>query len=457
MNSKISFDGLPNEKQEMFFQSRTKYTAYGGSRGGGKSWAVRRKLVMMSFRYSGLSSLIIRRTLPELRENHVKPLRAELLASNAVTFNETHKCFYFKNGSVISLGYCDSEGDVLRYQGQEYDVIALDEATQLTEYQFNIFKACLRGANQFPKRIYITCNPGGVGHSWVKRLFIDKEYRDGENMDEYKFIPASVYDNKILLENNPDYLNQLESLPHDLREAWLYGKWDIFAGQYFKEFEHGLHTVEPINPDEKAIHYVAMDYGLDMFAALFIAIGKNGTAYVYDEIHEPELIVSEAAGRITAKVKENGFKINTYLAPPDLWSRQKDSGKSINELFAENGVYLTRTSSGREEGWLALKEWIKPCEAENEQGEIKRYSKMTISRRCTHLIKYLPLLMHDNENLTDVSTKPHHITHAPDALRYFAVYKNAVGTGGKSEQSTRLVPLGKKKNKHEYNQREFLI
>ena len=450
MSNKIILDGCPNEKQMLFFKSRAKYTAYGGSRGGGKSWAVRRKLVMMSFRYSGLKSLIIRRTLPELRENHVKPLKEELLSSKAVVYNETHKCFYFKNGSAISLGYCDNESDVLRYQGQEYDIIALDEATQLSEYQFNIFKACLRGTNQFPKRIYITCNPGGVGHSWVKRLFIDREYRKGENMDEYEFIPASVYDNKILLKNNPDYLNQLESLPHDLREAWLYGKWDVFAGQYFKEFEYNLHTVEPVKPDEKAVHYVSMDYGLDMFAALFTAIDKDGGAYVYDEIHEPELIVSEAADMLTAKVRQNGFKINAFLAPPDLWSRQKDSGKSINELFMENGVYLTKTSSAREEGWLALKEWLKPCfetqiNLDLEDSEIKRRSKMMISRKCTHLIKHLPLLMHDDESLTDVSTKPHHITHAPDALRYFAVYKNAVGKVEKSGQTTRLVPIRKKK------------
>lgn len=437
----VVLSGTPNEKQEIFFKSKAKYTAYGGARGGGKSWAVRRKLLMMAFRYPGLKCLIIRRTLPELNENHVKPLKSELFETKIVTYSETQKYFCFKNGSSINLGYCDSESDVLRYQGQEYDIIALDEATQLTEYQFNIFKACLRGANSFPKRIYITCNPGGVGHSWVKRLFIDREYRDGENPADYKFIPASVYDNAILLKNNPDYLSQLKSLPHELREAWLHGKWNVFAGQYFKEFDYDLHTVEPVKPNENAACYVAIDYGLDMFAAVFVALDKDRNAYVYDEIHESELIVSEAAKRLIEKVNEYGQKISVYIAPSDLWSRQKDSGKSICDLFGESGIYLTKLAAGRVESWLALKEWMKPRRmSDGESMEKARgYSKMTISRKCTNLIRCLPLLMHDETNLTDAATKPHHITHAPDALRYFAVYNSAAYKESRAEKKVKLL------------------
>ena len=102
-------------------------------------------------------------------------MRCLLYTSGIATFKESEKRFYFKNGSSIIFGYCATEGDVLQYQGQEYDVIFIDEATQFTEFQFSTLTACLRGANDFPKRMYLTCNPGGVGHAWVKRLFVDRE------------------------------------------------------------------------------------------------------------------------------------------------------------------------------------------------------------------------------------------------------------------------------------------
>lgn len=102
-----------------------------------------------------------------------------MLAGTARYVDKT-KEFQFPNGSIIKLGYCQSESDVLQYQGQEYDIIFLDEATQFTEYQFETLTACLRGANDFPKRMYLTCNPGGIGHEWVKRLFVSKRYRQNE-------------------------------------------------------------------------------------------------------------------------------------------------------------------------------------------------------------------------------------------------------------------------------------
>ena len=244
----IVLHGRPNEKQKRFFESRARYTAYGGSRGGGKSWALRRKLILLALHYPGIRMILIRRSYPELRENHLYPLREEL--GDIVAYRELEKCFVFPNGSRILLGYMDAERDVLRYQGQEFDIIALDEATQLTEYQFTTLKACLRGANGFPKRMYLTCNPGGTGHAWVKRLFIDRVYNEGENPTDYCFIPARVYDNKVLTGSDPEYVNALKSLPPALRKAWLDGDWNVFDGQYFTEFRQDVHVIEPfeINP-----------------------------------------------------------------------------------------------------------------------------------------------------------------------------------------------------------------
>lgn len=407
---KLSLKGYPQEKQLKFFSAKEKYVAYGGARGGGKSWALRRKMILMCLRYHGLSVLIVRKSYAELRENHIRPMCAELC--DVADYIDSRKTFEFKNGSHIKMGYCDSESDVDRYQGQEFDIIALDEATQLTEYQFQTFKGCLRGANSFPKRIYITCNPGGVGHGWVKRLFIDREYREGENGEDYSFIPASVYDNEALLSLDPDYVNRLKSLPPALRDAWLYGKWDAFAGQFFPEFDMSLHTVEEYAVPPEWQRYCAIDYGLDMLAAVFVALTPDGNAVVYDEVYEKDLIVSEAAKRI----KEKSEGVCQFIAPSDLWSRQKDSGKSIYELFCENGVYLTKISPERVQSFLCLKEWLKPLSDENG----KRKSRMVIFRRCANLIRCLPQLLHDPQKPGDASTKPHEITHAPDALRYFA-------------------------------------
>ena len=409
---KLQLRGKPQEKQRQFFEATEKYIAYGGARGGGKSWALRRKIILMCLNYEGLCVLIVRRSYPELRENHIRPMKSELCL--VADYVESRKSFEFKNGSVIKLGYCDNESDVDRYQGQEFDIIALDEATQLTEYQFQTFKACLRGANDFPKRMYITCNPGGVGHGWVKRLFIDREYRAFENPDDYRFIPASVYDNKALLSHDPDYLTRLESLPQDLKDAWLFGKWDAFAGQFFSEFDMALHTIDPVFPDEKSTKYCAIDYGLDMLAAVFVAVDEKGRAVVYDEIYKSGLVVSSAAELI----KEKMAGVCQIIAPSDLWSRQKDSGKSIYELFCENGVYLTKISPDRVQGWMCLKEWLLPT------GDGKdKDCMMKICRNCTNLIRTLPQLLHDTKRPGDAATQPHEITHAPDALRYFASFR----------------------------------
>ena len=417
----VVFDMKPSEKQKEFLLSKAKYTAYGGARGGGKSWALRYKLLLLCLRYAGIRTVIIRRTFPELRENHVGALYELAVKTGLAEYSETHKVFRFINGSQIKLGYLDSETDLLQYQGQEFDIIAIDEATQLYERAFTVLAASLRGANSFPKRMYLTCNPGGVGHGWVKRLFIDKAYREGENPEDYCFIPALVYDNASLIKSNPDYVKQLEMLPKDLRRAWLLGEWDVFAGQFFTEFDeriHSAHLTLPKNTEK----YCALDYGLDMLAALFIAVDENGRAYVYDEIYESGLIVSEAAEKIRRKSEGD----TVFIAPADLWSRQKDSGRSIAELFAEGGVYLTRLCPERISGWLALKEWLKP----DENGR----AMMQIDVKCKNLLRTLPLLMHDARRQGDAATEPHEITHAPDALRYFASFRvcSASGQEGKS-------------------------
>lgn len=442
----VTFDA-PQEKQQLFFDARQRYICYGGARGGGKSWCVQHKAILMAARYAGIRILLLRRTFPELRENHIRPMR-RLLApmGKAVQYRSSDKTIEFTNGSVIVFGYCDGEGDVDQYQGQEYDVIFMDEATHFTEYQYSTLTACLRGVNDFPKRMYLTCNPGGVGHAWVKRLFIDREFHGDENPEDYVFIPAKVTDNAILMEKDPGYVKRLDNLPPGLREAWRDGKWDVFLGQYFTEWDREKHVIEAFQPPEWWRWYVTIDYGLDMLAALLIGVSDTGEAYVVGEAYEGRdlgeghdgLIVSEAAEAV--KELAGNHTVTAYLAPPDLWNARQETGKSVADIFAEHGVYLTKTSNDRVDGWLAVKEWLKvrPC----EDGEAR--PRLRFFPNCRNIIRTLPLLQYDEKRANDVRSEPHELTHAPDALRGFCVHWTV---GGAEPAAPRRVKLIDKMNR----------
>lgn len=415
---------VPNlyPKQEDFCKSKAKYTCYGGARGGGKSFVARIKAILLALFYPGIQILLLRRTYAELYKNHVLPLQQELRSKRKdkiATWNTQDKIFTFPNGSRIILGYCDSEADVLQYQGQAYEAIFLEEATHFTEFQFNCLKECNRLSGQCKKqvkpRMYLTCNPGGVGHSWVKRLFIDKEYIEDEKAEDYVFIQALVFENEYLMTKDPDYVNALKSLPEDRRRAMLYGEWDVYEGQFFPEFKRNVHVCEPFAIPKDWHIYFVMDYGLDMLAGYWIAVDYNNNAYIFREIYQSNLLVSEARDKIKEMTNEN---IYAYLAPPDLWNRHKETGKSTADIFAEGGIYLYKTNNDRVQGWLQVKEWLKVFK--DEQGYDT--SRLKIFSTCKNLIRCLPQLQHDDKKVGDVANEPHEITHGPDAIRGFCVY-----------------------------------
>ena len=423
---RIVISGVPSPKQKEFFDSRAKYTAYGGARGGGKSWALRRKLVGLCLNYPGIRCLLIRRSYSELRSNHLMPFLSEYGA--LVTYRDAEKSICFENGSRIILGYCAHESDVLRYQGQEYDIVAIDEATQLTEYQFSIFKACLRGMNNFPKRIYLTCNPGGIGHSWVKRLFLDRDFRAGENPDDYKFIRALVYDNEELLKFDPSYVDQLRALPERLRAAWLEGSWDAFEGQFFSEFSEELHVIDAVSiPKYNKRRFIAFDYGFDRLAVLLLSVGETGELYVERELCRSGLTLGEAARAITSFV--SGIDIDYAVASPDLWNRRQDSGKSGFEIMS--AVWgmppMVCADDRRIPGWRVLKDYLSTASGE---------PRLHISSACEELIHCMQSLVCDKNRAEDASGVPHSITHAPEALRYAVMsrFESFGTTNGEDEQ-----------------------
>ncbi len=397
--------GKPNKKQAEFFRSTSKFTAYGGARGGGKSWALRRKLILLCLRYPGIHCLIIRRTLKDLSDNHVQPLLNEI--GKYVTYSAGARVLRFKNGSRIDLGYLACDADTSHYQGQEYDIIAIDEATQISEFQFAALKGCLRGVGNYPRRMYLTCNPGGIGHAWVKRLFVDRDFREDEKPEEYRFIRASVHDNEVLCERDPEYVSMLKTLPEKLRAAWLDGRWDLYEGQFFPEFSRERHVVTPRELETRR-YFAAFDYGFDRFALLILAV-VGDTLYVTREVCKSNLTLSMAGEELASVVREErerGHDIPYAVASPDLWNRRQDTGYSGVEVITRvSGTpSLMRADNRRIPGWRALRERLA--------------DKLYIFSTCEELIRCMEALQFDKNTVEDAADQPHEVTHAPEALRY---------------------------------------
>ena len=400
-------------RQLEFIRSTAFETLFGGAAGGGKSYAQLIDALIFALQYPGSKQLVLRRTFPELKRSLIQ-VSLSLYPTSIATYGETSHRWKFVNGSVIEFGSCDSENDVTKYQSAEYDVIRFDELTHFTKFQFTYLLSRGRGVNGYPKQVKSSTNPGGVGHGWVKARYIDCLV-PGEEKDGRLFLPARVQDNAFLMKNDPDYVHRLELLDERSRKALLYGRWDLFEGQYFGEFSTELHVCVPPDPlPSWWKRYLAIDYGLDMLAALWIALAPDGTAWVYREVYRSGLIISEAAEAI--RTAEVGEHIDQRLAPPDLFNRRQETGRSAIDIFADAGLYFDRAMGERVAGWYAVKEYLRPFD--DEQGICT--AKLKISPVCKNLIRTLPLLTTDPANPNDTANTPHEYTHAPDALRYFA-------------------------------------
>ena len=403
------------KKQKEFIDSTESEVLFGGAAGGGKSYGQAVDALIFALKYPGSKQLILRRTFSELDKSLIRTTLS-LYPREIYSFNSSNHTGRFKNGSLIDFGYCAAESDVYQYQSAEYDVIRFDELTHFTESQYVYLISRVRGANSFPKQVKSSTNPGGVGHGWVKARFVDPSPAGrrfvGEDGMERIFIPSLLSDNRFLREGDPDYEKRLLALPEREKKALLYGDWNIFEGQYFTEFNPKIHVIEPFEIPAGWRKYRTIDYGLDRLACLWIATAPDGISYVYREFCKSNLTISQAAEEICRRTPP-GEDIYATLAPPDLWSRSQETGKSKAVLFLEFGLNFTKTSNDRECGWLAVKELL--IAGEGRQS-------IRIFSSCTEIIKCLPALTVDKLRPTDCSTEPHEITHAPDALRGFAIY-----------------------------------
>ena len=411
---RINLDITP--KQHSFITAEPTEVLFGGAAGGGKSYAQVIDALLFALKYAGSKQLILRRTFAELDKSIIRTVLA-MYPRGIFTFNSSSHTGKFNNGSIIDFGYLANENDVYQYQSAEYDVVRFDELTHFTENQYIYLISRVRGANNFPKRVKSSTNPGGVGHVWVKKRFIEPAPPNTEFVGEDGvtkiFIPSLLDENYFLMETDPNYKKRLLALPDKERKALLYGDWNIFEGQYFDEFDEKVHVCEPFEIPKHWRRYRAIDYGLDMLAGVYVAVNSLGQAFVYREVGKSNLPISSAAQCIIdASERDEEFYLT--LAPPDLWNRSQETGQSKATIFGDAGLYLTKSNNDREAGWLAIKELLK-LDANGEP-------RLKIFSTCRGLIKDLPALIRDDKRPTDCSIEPHEITHRPDALRYFAVF-----------------------------------
>ena len=440
--------GRAQPKQTLFLRDKHRHIAYGGARGGGKSWAVRTKAKLLAFRYPGIKILIVRKTYKELQNNHIEQLTAEL--AGFAKYNRSDKMFRFPNGSTISFGYCANEGDLGQYQGAEYDVVFIDEAGQLQESWIRKINLCVRGTNGFPKRTYYTLNPGGPGHAYFKRVFVDRNFNPDERPDDYFFIQAQVEDNKALMDTLPDYLRELENLPPTLRAAWKDGRWDVYEGQFFEDFrddpEHykdrrWTHVIEPFEIPDGWTICRSYDFGYGKpFSCAWWAVDYDGTIYRIMELYGCTRTPNEGVKWTPDKQFEEIHKTEMQhpwlkgkniigVADPAIWDASR--GESVADTAARYGVFFTPGDNERIAGWMQCHYRL--------QFDEDGYPRMYVFNTCRAFIRTVPTLIYDEHRAEDLDTKME--DHVADEWRYFCMSRPIKPIRAVKEQRILFDPL----------------
>lgn len=430
--------------------------------------------------HSGIKVMIVRRSYPELTENHIKPLKALLKVGDKdsiARYNDSKKEMSFKNGSVILFRYCSSDKDLDYFQGTEADILFIDEATQFSEYQLKVMVACVRGTNNFPKRIYYTCNPSGQGMAYIKRIFIDRKFEAGENPEDYVFIKSLVTDNVDLMRENPDYIKQLEALPPKLRMAWLEGRWDVFEGAFFEEFRatpdlqrcyeldvdeeramtEGIftHVIKPFPIPSDWKIYRSYDWGYGKpFSCGWWAVDYDGVAYrileLYGCTQTPNEGVKWSNKEQMDKIAEierehpwlKGKKIRG-VADPSIWDGSH--GISCAEEADKHGLWFEKGINDRIAGWMQVHERLRF----DENGKAMMY----FFENCKAIIRCMPLMMYDEHKPEDLDTDLE--DHCLDEARYFCMMRPIAPRIIEEKQNPLYDPLNQFAEDNKYNRAIF--
>ena len=412
-NSFVAF--MPNEgPQTDFLAAGEKDVLYGGAAGGGKSFAM---LIdpLRSCHMKGHRALILRRSMPELRELIDKSRELYPRAFPGTKFREVEKIWNFPSGAKIEFGFLEKDADVYRYQGQAYSWIGFDEITHLpTEFGWNYLASRLRTTD--PKiKTYLRCtaNPGGVGAHWVRKRYLEPTDPNksfiGEDGLTRKFIPARLMDNPYLAQDG-EYERMLLSLPPIQRKQLLEGNWEVNEGAAFVEFDPSVHVVTPF---ELPLHWErvkGIDYGYaSESCCLWAAVDpQDKTLIIYRELYKKGL-TGEALGQMITEYEQQEYRSVPGVLDTSAWARTGYTGPTIGEALTKSGHKLRRADKNRIAGKVQIHEYLKQLNVETRP-------RLQIFNTCPNLIKELQGMPLSKTNPEDVDT--HAQDHAYDALRY---------------------------------------
>jgi phage terminase large subunit len=369
--------------------------ALGGARGGGKSHASFAQLLLDDCqRAAGVKGLFLRKIGKAARESF-EDLRLRVLTRTAHQYKRQEGVVEFPNGSRVVLGHFKDERDIDNYLGIEYDVIVLEEATTLTWEKFTRLRGSLRSSRpDWRPRMYLTTNPGGVGHAWFKRVFVEP-YRF-QRQGETRFIPATVDDNPTV---NPEYRQYLDGLTGWLKRAWRYGDWDIAAGQFFTTWRADVHVEAPLERAPAHWRYwMALDYGFTHYTAAYL-FGQDGDGMIHTLAEHAERRWlperhAQAIHAMLARLELTTRDLYQFVAGADVFSKGKD-GRSVAEQYEEHGIYLSQANDDRISGAAQVLRMLGDVDAGIGP-------RVLVASTCARLIECLPALEHDPHRPEDV-------------------------------------------------------
>ncbi|MDB5541603.1 MAG: hypothetical protein JWQ89_3330 [Devosia sp.] len=401
----------PRQKEFLNATRDHEYTLFGGAAGPGKSYILRWWLVDLLLKWAAAGHVGVRVGLfcedyPALRDRHLSKVRTDFPAWLG-RLNETQHEFRLHphyGGGVLAFRNLDRPE---KYQSVEFAAIAVDELTQNQRETFDVLRARKRWPGITFSPFAAATNPGGIGHVWVKQLWVDRDFSgDDSRLDpsSFAFVPARAGDNPALPES---YISTLNTLPEKLRKAFLLGDWNIFVGQFFDEWDSSLHVVKPFAIPKEWPRWCGIDYGnAAPMCCLWLARAPDRTIYVYRELYVTRYTDVQQARAILELSK--GERILWRYADPSMWSREPN-GVSIAQAYTDQLCEIVQANNDRRAGWLRLRELLK-VDATTKK------PRLQVFETCPNLIRTLPGLVHDRIDVEDVDTDGE--DHAPDALRY---------------------------------------
>ena len=399
--------------QEEFLAAGETDVLYGGAAGGGKSYAMLIDPLRFAHR-SAHRAIILRRSMPELRELIDKSRELYPKAFPGAKYKEVEKMWTFPSGAKMEFGFLERDADVYRYQGQAYSFIGFDEITHLpTEFAWNYLGSRLRTTD--PEiEVYMRCtaNPGGSGAHWVKKRYIDPappndSFRGADGLTR-KFIPARLQDNPYLAKDGR-YEQMLASLPPTQRQQLLEGNWDVAEGAAFTEFNPFDHVITPFEIPIGWERTKGIDYGYaSESACVWGAVDpSDGTLIIYRELYRKGLLGTELGSMLTEMEYEDPFSVPGVLDTA-CWSKTGTTGPTVGETLQRAGHKLRRADKNRIQGKIQIHEYLKLQQSGRP--------RIQIFNTCPNLIRELQSIPLDKTKPEDVDT--HASDHAYDALRY---------------------------------------